>query len=259
MDFKEDMDTAQSALSGDIAAIDRLKTEVLSVVLGTVLGICGDPQSREKAREIVNDLLADSFYLAGSRKERLSLLQSYRGNISLRGWYSRIAISRLKDWWRAGNPRRNPLNTHGEDLADSSPFDSLPDENPPKIDQDVLDLLRSAIDHGIRKLEPSDSTLVQLVFFHGVRQQKISPLLLHDPASTSRWIEKALKTVRESATEYLKEADPEFDFTFDDLCALCASHLGSIADSFKVPALEPSTANLKIHSPTCNQAGSLRP
>lgn len=218
MTKQEQLELARRALAGDGEAAATLNQEIFSQLQAILMGACDDDRSKEKAREIAADLRGEAFRCPPSRPEKMPLLARYRGKGGLLGFFVRIGMNRLKDWWRSPDYRAyTSLESGLEPTVESE-----------RRSDEVAKLVEVGLRTAFAELDASHSVFLQLVFLHGVQQRQVAQMLGHDAATTSRWLRRSLARIRGVAYRTVLTLDPNLDLHRGDFIQFCRDYPGKV-------------------------------
>jgi DNA-directed RNA polymerase specialized sigma24 family protein len=220
--FPEDLALARHILSGDQSAAQLFANNYSSYLEAFLLRKTTDARSSEKARDIASDVIGDCFRNRRGETDRSSILEFYEGRASLKGWLATVALSRLKNWWRSAEFRLTIGEVEGVDLIESFSNDS-----DLKSDQDAVEMIRVALEQGLRALRTEEIVFLRLVFLFKIRRERIAEMWGCHPSTVGRMLTDAATRVRETTQRHLRLLDPYFEITWEDLIEVCSKH-GSI-------------------------------
>lgn len=197
-------------------------TERRGFIEAVLLKKCSDERSRQKAMDIVADVIADCFGASERPRGERRLLNLYTGRAPLEQWVITVAHSRLKNWWRSGQWRYE------------SPESSLPDGSewqPPMAesaaeDPDTVALLAEALLSAFDTLEPRQVVLMRLCFLHGIKKETLASVWNCHPSTVGRDITDGLEKLRVRSMAFLKSLDPLIEIEWADCLAVCRNYPG---------------------------------
>lgn len=216
-DHALDFELAQKLMAGDATAATRLASEIRPLVEGKILQSCPDEASREKAREIVADVVSECFSRRDLTRDKPSLLDLYQGRTSLSGWLILVASSRLKSWWRQ---RGRTLSLSPAEHASFYESTAMAQTEEP-FDPDVVDLLRVALQDAFSQVDPEALVFMRLVFLHGIKRETIARVWGCHPSTIGRAITPAAARVQRETLDHLRRLDPYIVVTWADCVAIC--------------------------------------
>jgi RNA polymerase sigma factor (sigma-70 family) len=178
--------------------------------------LCHDDRSREKAREIVADVIADCCGATKGVRSGKSLLENYHGRCPLPNWLAGVAVSRLKNWWKSGQYRYEVAGYEEENLTEHNP--------PSAEDTETVALLADALQAAFHRLEAKRWVILRLIFLHGVQRDRVAAMLRCHPSTITRELASILEQVKKQTLGALRDLDPYLELTWPDFLALCQNH-----------------------------------
>ncbi len=188
-----------------LAAFAELQERFRKKLELDLLGRCGgaDGRSREKAIEIVSEVLADCF------TKSPSLLEKWHGEDPLDAFLRTTARNRLKSWWRSRDAATVvDSDSHALTGASGEPSSAAIDWEEMKVAERALEAGVAAAAAGC----PEGLVFMRLKGLFGVNQRELSTVWGHHEAQTSRRIKEAMDLIRGTAMDVASEAGMKIDF-----------------------------------------------
>jgi len=217
----DDLDLVDRAMAGDVEAVTAFQAEY-QPTLERVLMSRG--VEKTKAADLVADILAECFG-AGKKGATRPLLEKFEGRSSLSTWLIRITWNRWLDLKRRDKfhgelPEYDDEDGRGGDRFDRIEGDDLEED---LLDEDLCDLMGSAIQSAFASLEPDTLLMLKLSYLHGISQTVIARMWQCDQTRVSRALTAAREQIAAETMRTIRAADPNLEIEWEDFKRLCAA------------------------------------
>jgi len=222
-DVHEDEELVSALLAGDATAVETFLNDYAPSLQRFLVSRCGDERSRQAARDLADQVVAECF---GRADGKPPLLKLYSGRGTLRSWLNTVGYSRLKNFWRSGRGKFEMQTDDGsirEWDGEGSAEPALKD------DRDVAELLADALHSAMEQVDVLDLVRVRLVFIYGVKRERLAALWQVHPSTIGRFLESTLRTIRSETMVRLVRLDPFLELTWDDCLQVCICHPGLLS------------------------------
>jgi DNA-directed RNA polymerase specialized sigma24 family protein len=208
-----DLDVRDRIVAG-AAAVASLQQRFRKPLEAFLVGQCdrADGRSREKAVEIVHQVLADCFVKSPS------LLERWQGPDNLQAFLRTVAMNRLRSWWESAENRRTTVDSG---LVAESAGAALPAGAEEEGVRLAGRALRGALEL-VARSRPEGLVFMRLKGLHGVDQRAMARCWACHEAQVSRRIKEAMDTIRTEAGRVLEAAGEPLAFA--DLQAAIGRH-----------------------------------
>jgi RNA polymerase sigma factor (sigma-70 family) len=210
---EQDLAFVQRVLSANSAAAAELRSRYHGKLVG-VLRARGANQT--EAEDLVADLWTDCFAAPANRP---TLLAKYQGRCALESWLLTVATHRLVDLkrrqsFRVEIPRSN-------DPTDDF-FDRRPQPEQVRGEEQLLNVLRQAIQHSFAQGDPESILMLKLVHLHQLTQREIARMWGWHESKVSRTLEVTRQNLSRDMLLEMKRVDPWLELRWEDFVELCA-------------------------------------
>lgn len=219
----EDLDLVDRAIAGEEEAVRKFQAEY-QPTLERVLMSRG--VEKGQAQDLVADVIAECFG-AGKKGATRPLLEKFEGRSSLSTWMIRITWNRWLDLKRRDKfhgelPEYEDDNDRSGDRFDRLEGEDLEEE---LLDEDLSDLMASAIRSAFDSLDPNVLLMLKLSYLYGISQTVIARMWQCDQTRVSRALTSARQQIAAETMRSIKAADPDLEIEWEDFKRLCAAGL----------------------------------
>ncbi len=219
-----DLNLVKEALSGDELAAGTFVARFWPDLERHLVDRCrwSDARSIEKAREIAGDVISDCFGAKNRPRGEAILLKLYHGQGPLNVWLRGVAYARLKSWWASrefGGLVSIPLTEVDLDRCSKHS----------QADQEVVRILRIALENAFRQVEPYQLLFLRLIYLHGVKRDHLAKSWGCHPSKITRDTGAAVQKIRKLTLQYLKVLDPAIELQWEDCQAICDQYEGLLS------------------------------
>ncbi len=222
----EDLELVRRALDGDEVACEVILRQVVPRVEASVQRLCSDASGRQRASDLVSELISDCFGASKRPRGEDVLLRYYDGRASLASWLSTVAISRLRNWWKSGRHRfevsegdsAHPIEQKGDPITAESASIS-----------EVADLLAAALAWAFEHAPRREMVWLRLIHLHEIPQHVVATIWGVHASGVSRGLSECLNQVRKNALAYLRRVDPYLEVEWGDCVSLCGRVTGLVS------------------------------
>jgi len=250
---RDDLTFARRVMEGWPGEVRRFLNEFRPAVLAYLLKLSWDARSREEATNAVDDVFSECFGgFAGkgrNGKQRVPLLQRYRGFGSLEGWLKRSARNRFYSALRRSEYRQRAAGVEPEaDWVDAVSIDPKTavksadaelngHSSEYAVTSEERQRIRQAITEAFQSLAEVDSQaliFLRLHFLEKVKKQRIAEAWDQHPATVGRRINSGLEHLRgqlaQRLPDYTHSPSTSSPQATESLILLCRDLLDSCVD-----------------------------
>ena len=213
---KSDFVLVQQFLSGDSQILDGWMTQFGRRLRLQLIHRGATPAETE---ELIANLWSDC---VASGAEHPSLLEKYKGRVSLRSWLLTVATRRLIDV-----KRRQRLTAAAPDdlgLEEEGAYclmERAPAEPEIGREDSLLDLLHRSLRGALDHCDPEDLLMLRLVHLHGITQREVGRMWAWQESKVSRRLSQTMRFIERETLRQVRRSDPWLQLTWQDFLDLC--------------------------------------
>ncbi len=216
----QDLELTQRAIAGEDEAVRAFQSEYQPTLERVLMSRGVD---KVAAEDLVADIMAECFG-AGKKGETTPLLTKFEGRSSLSTWLIRITWNRWLDLKRRDKFRGDLPQYDDDEARGVDKFDRVADEHDDElIDEDLGDIMGSAIKTAFASLEPETLLMLKLSYLHGISQTVLAQMWQVDQTRVSRTLSSAREQIASVTMQQIQASDPDLKLDWDDFKRLCAA------------------------------------
>jgi RNA polymerase sigma factor (sigma-70 family) len=221
----DDLELAEAALEGDGESAREVGDLVKDP--GFKRWLVSRGASPSEADDLLGDLLTDCFGGEKARGGLHRILGKFNGACTLKSFLHRIALNRLISLKRKQKLTVSLERDSDDDQPDDRTLgvDDLPDGGEPVSEEEVVDLLRSAVVKALASVNQERLVLLRLIHSYRIPQNRVGQMWGWHDSKVSRNMATLIDELKGAILLAVREEDPWLQIEWDDFLGLCGESI----------------------------------